>query len=133
MYYVYHVPGLKIGCTEDPTTRARRPHYNGFEILETYNDGWLAGDRELELQAEYGYPIDTSHYMISAAAGKRGGKNSHRNGTTSKQRRQLESVRDPQKAADSRTMATCPHCNATYKKFNITRWHGDNCKHKPNE
>lgn len=26
--------------------------------------------------------------------------------------------------------ATCPHCGLTSIKANITRWHGDKCKHK---
>lgn len=26
---------------------------------------------------------------------------------------------------------TCPHCGLTGRDSNITRWHGDNCKHKP--
>ena len=39
--------------------------FSQWEILETHEDGWLAGDREQELQKQYGYKVDTSHYMIS--------------------------------------------------------------------
>ncbi len=37
--------------------------FTNWEILETYEDGWLAGDREIELQKEYGYQVDQRHYM----------------------------------------------------------------------
>ena len=64
-YYIYHVPGIKIGCTSDLHKRMRDQGFTNWEILEEHNDGWLAGNRELELQAEYGYAVDKSHYMIS--------------------------------------------------------------------
>jgi len=28
--------------------------------------------------------------------------------------------------------ATCPHCGINCTVFNLSRWHGDNCKHKEN-
>lgn len=39
--------------------------FTQWEILETHTDGWKAGDREIELQKEYGLPVDKVHYMIS--------------------------------------------------------------------
>jgi len=65
MYYIYHIPGKKIGCTNNIKRRMRQQGFTEWEILETYEDGWVAGDREIELQKEYGYPVDTTHYMIS--------------------------------------------------------------------
>ena len=64
-YVIYHIPGVKIGCTTQYPYRCQEQGYEVYEILETHDDGWIAGDRELELQKEYGYPVDTSHYMIS--------------------------------------------------------------------
>ena len=133
MHYIYHIPGLKIGCTSDPKTRARRPHYEGFYILEVHEDAQTAGDRELELQREYGYPVDTDHYLHSHLCGKRGGSNSHIKGTSLKQKEQLAVVRNPQRAADARTRIKCKHCNVTGLTGNINRWHNDNCKHKQRE
>jgi len=83
MYYIYHVPGKKIGCSKEPENRVAKQGFSNFEILETHEDGWIAGDREIELQKEYGYPVDKVHYMISiqnrpkgfvdpSAAGKKG-------------------------------------------------------------
>ena len=65
MYYIYHILGVKIGCTKDLQKRMSDQGFTEWEILETYTDGWLAGDREIELQKEYGYPVDTCHYMVS--------------------------------------------------------------------
>ncbi len=65
MYYIYHIPGIKIGCSMYPKQRVKAQGYSDYEILETHEDGWLAGDREIELQKQYGYSLDNVHYMIS--------------------------------------------------------------------
>ena len=65
MFTIYHIPGVKIGCTSVLELRMEQQGFTEWEILEEHTDGWLAGDRELELQKEYGYPVDKSHYMIS--------------------------------------------------------------------
>lgn len=67
MYYIYHVPGIKIGCSQEVERRLIKQGYHNYEILETHEDGWHAGNRELELQKEYGYPVDKIHYMNSIA------------------------------------------------------------------
>ena len=72
-YYIYHIPGIKIGCTNQLEKRMSDQGFTEWEILETHDDGWLAGDREQELQKEYGLPVDTSHYMISIENRRRGG------------------------------------------------------------
>ena len=64
-YYIYHVPGVKIGCTKELAKRMRDQGFTDWEILEEHTDGWLAGDREIELQKQYGYRVDKVHYMIS--------------------------------------------------------------------
>ena len=64
-HYIYHIPGIKIGCTKNLTKRMQEQGFTEWEILETHTDGWLAGDREIELQKEYGLPVDTCHYMIT--------------------------------------------------------------------
>ena len=50
MYYIYHIPGVKIGCTNDLDKRMSDQGFTNWEILETHEDGWVAGDREIELQ-----------------------------------------------------------------------------------
>ena len=63
MYYIYHIPGVKIGCTKNYPGRCHHQGYYNHELLETHEDGWIAGDREIELQQQYGYPVDKTHYM----------------------------------------------------------------------
>lgn len=62
-YYIYHIPGVKIGCTNN--IKARFRHYDNdakYEILETYSDIYIASEREIELQKQYGYKVDTVPY-----------------------------------------------------------------------
>lgn len=143
-YYIYHIPGIKIGCTSDLQKRMSDQGFIEWEILETHIDGWLAGDREIELQKEYGYRVDTSHYMISLQNRPRwndktrqvpsrescvlGGKVTGRKNVESGH---LARVRDPHKAMlASLKRITCEHCGKDANTGNYKRWHGDNCKHK---
>lgn len=54
-YYIYHIPGVKIGCTVEPERRVKRnQQYDYYEILEEHTCIDTASKRELELQKEYG-------------------------------------------------------------------------------
>jgi DNA-binding XRE family transcriptional regulator len=68
-YYVYLIPGVKIGCTTDLEKRMNDQGFTEWEILwyadGNYEFGWIAGDKEKELQELYGYRIDATHYQIS--------------------------------------------------------------------
>jgi hypothetical protein len=56
MYNIYHIPGVKIGCTRQKVSkRVKQQGYTNFEILETHTDINIASDREIELQKQYGY------------------------------------------------------------------------------
>jgi hypothetical protein len=55
MYYIYHIDGVKIGCTKNLRRRMREQGFTKWEILETYEDLDTADRRERELQNEYGY------------------------------------------------------------------------------
>lgn len=76
-YYVYHIAGTKIGCTTELEERMSDQGFTEWEILwqeeGDYEFGWTAGDKELELQKEYGYEVDTCHYQISRENRRRGG------------------------------------------------------------
>jgi hypothetical protein len=65
MYYIYHIEGIKIGCTKNPKRRVKQQGYDEFEILEQHDDINIASERELELQKKYGYKIDTTTYHKS--------------------------------------------------------------------
>jgi hypothetical protein len=62
MYYIYHIPGVKIGCSINPKRRVRYQGYTEFEILAEANDKLTAGNLEIELQNQYGYTIDKVKY-----------------------------------------------------------------------
>ena len=68
-YTIYHIPEKeKIGLTKDLKRRMKQHEWNGsYEILEVHEDPQIAGDRELELQAEYGYQVDYCHYLVSVS------------------------------------------------------------------
>jgi len=64
-YYIYHIPGKKIGVTHDLNYRVIKqqgyePHE--FEILTESEDIDFASDMERQLQKEYGYKIDEIPY-----------------------------------------------------------------------
>lgn len=65
MYFIYHILGVKIGCTKNPKRRVNQQGYTEFEILEQYEDIDIASKRELELQEQYGYKVDKSIYKTS--------------------------------------------------------------------
>ena len=65
MYYIYHIEGIKIGCSNTIKRRIREQGFNQYEILEKHNDIHIASKREIELQKEYGYKVDTTPYYIT--------------------------------------------------------------------
>ena len=64
-YYIYHIPGKKIGVTCDIYNRVTEQQgyeENEFEILEMSEDIDYISDREIELQKKYGYRVDKKLY-----------------------------------------------------------------------
>ena len=64
-YYLYHIPGKKIGVTRDLISRVvDQQGYNldEIEVLEQSTDIDYISDRELELQLSYGYRVDRQKY-----------------------------------------------------------------------
>ena len=64
-YIIYHIPGKKIGVTNDLYNRVE--HQQGYEvgeyeILESSDDIDYISKREIELQKEYGYKVDLIPY-----------------------------------------------------------------------
>lgn len=73
MYSIYHISGIKIGCSSEPEKRVSDQGYSDYEILETHEDIYVASDRERELQKQYGYKVDTVPYYVSIEARAAGG------------------------------------------------------------
>jgi hypothetical protein len=64
-YYIYHIEGVKIGCSTNPKKRVKEQGYTEYQIVESHSDIGIAADRELELQKEYGYKVDSVRYNQS--------------------------------------------------------------------
>ena len=64
-YYLYHIPGKKIGVTRDLNSRVvdqQGYSLDEIEVLEQSTDIDYISDRELELQQSYGYRVDRQKY-----------------------------------------------------------------------
>ena len=64
-YIIYHIPGKKIGVTNDLFNRVERQQgyeVGEYEIIESSDDIDYVSKRELELQKEYGYRVDLKPY-----------------------------------------------------------------------
>lgn len=76
MYYIYHIPGVKIGCTKNLKSRIRVQGFTEYEVLEEHYDINIASIREIELQQKYGYTVDKATNVYSGkfvGMGKKGG------------------------------------------------------------
>jgi len=62
MYYIYHIPKIKIGCTDNVEERTAAQKFHNYEVLEEHIDIYIASDREIALQKQYGLPIDKIPY-----------------------------------------------------------------------
>ena len=64
-YIIYHIPGKKIGVTNDLYNRVECQQgyeVGEYEILESSDDIKYISKREIELQKEYGYKVDLIPY-----------------------------------------------------------------------
>jgi len=64
-YIIYHIPGKKIGVTNDLYNRVEQQQgydIGEYEILESSTDIDYISKREIELQKEYGYKVDLIPY-----------------------------------------------------------------------
>ena len=65
MYYIYHIPGKKIGVTRNLNNRVTliQGYKEGeYEVLDQSEDINYISDKEIELQQSYGYKIDRKKY-----------------------------------------------------------------------
>ena len=65
MYYLYHIPGKKIGVTNDIESRVVNQQGYGwgeFDVLAMDEDISYISNLELELQKKFGYKVDRQSY-----------------------------------------------------------------------
>lgn len=66
MYYIYHIPGKKIGVARNLHNRVTKSQgylSHEYEVLEESDDIFYVSHREIELQKQYGYPVDKTLYL----------------------------------------------------------------------
>jgi len=64
-YFLYHIPGKKIGVTRDLISRVvdqQGYDLDEIEVLDQSTDINYISDREIELQQSYGYRVDRQKY-----------------------------------------------------------------------
>ena len=64
-YCIYHIPGKKIGVTnnlEDRVTRQQGYTEDEYEVLDMSDDISYISHREIELQKQFGYKVDQKLY-----------------------------------------------------------------------
>ena len=65
MYYLYHIPGKKIGVTCNLNRRVTLTQGYGpdeYEVLDQSDDIDYISEKEIELQKSYGYKVDRKKY-----------------------------------------------------------------------
>lgn len=71
MYYIYEISDFvqpdgsigKIGLTkQEPALRVKQQGYSDHNVIEQHTCIYKASEREIELQKEYGYPVDNVPY-----------------------------------------------------------------------
>lgn len=150
MYTIYHIEGVKIGCSNNPNHRVKEQGYSVFQVLEVHEDIEVASNREIELQIEYGYGRDTrlSYSQIvnrptregCIKGGKIVGKKNKENGHLSRigkiggkiaGKKSIETGHMKKMFDITHINKTCPYCFKTILGRIYYRWHGDRCKLAP--
>lgn len=113
-FYIYEIQGVKIGCTTNVEHRMKEQGYEFSDaiILEEHTCIYTVSDREIELQKENGYPVDTIPYWKAVQnrrkwtgnehnwtkeASRKGGFNSKSNKLTPEQELEVVSKYIPRK------------------------------------
>lgn len=147
MYYIYHIPGIKIGCSINPKRRVKAQGYSTFEIIEEYIDMETASKREIELQIKFGYKVDKGSRIYSepffSNMGIKGGSKqtqkqkiaSSNNAKKSKTRfdSKLQTELGKRGHAAQNIELTCPHCNKVGVGRVMYRHHFNRCKLNTNQ
>ena len=105
-YYIYEIPGVKIGCTWNVKKRVEKQQgYTNYKILEQHTDIIEASRREIELQKQYGYKVDTTPYYKIYEQSSKGGKKNVESGHISNLGRKYGKIQG-KKSVDSGHLAS---------------------------
>lgn len=71
IYYIYEIPGKKVGCTKNLETRMQQQKaQDNHRVIITTPDKVCAGILERYWQEKLGYKVDRHLYSVSAKAGE---------------------------------------------------------------
>lgn len=135
MWYNYEIVGVKVGTVAAHQVKRRQrsqKHLGQMILREEHHCIYEASKRELELQKEKGYPVDSKPYwkvvqMTTPQSCITGGKVAGRMNVESGH---LERIRSAGGKTTAAMRVQCPYCNIISNPGVIGRWHGNNCKHK---
>ena len=155
MYYIYYIPGIKIGCTQNLKRRMKEHKNPDYIVLETHTDIQIASERERSLQKEYGLKVDNISFIQSLnvptkegciKGGITQGNINKKNGHSKKQFQlnagvggKTAHLKHPKLYSDwgkelgkmvSKIQVECPYCNKIGQRAIMYRWHFNNCKLK---
>ena len=106
LYTIYHIPGLKYGCTNNYPERPASQS-GVYEFIEEHTDIMVASEREKQLNLEAGYPwSDSQYYYLMVDMGRIGAISQVNNGGTnlmnwsSEQRSQFAKESTPWRNSD---------------------------------
>lgn len=134
MYYIYHIEGIKIGCTKNYPSRCIEQGYTTYELLETHNNINTANSREQILQEEYGYGSDNRTYIQAVSSYEKSKDVWHSAGGSAGKcnewRIQHNTIISKKGVESNNKKVICPYCSKEGQSRAMKRWHGDNCKQK---
>ena len=133
MFYLYHIKGVKWGCTKRLEQRLKSQGYSisDIEKIIKVDDIELADKLERKLNDEYGYTNQHQSYIKTLAKSVKGGKsNKQATSILLKHRHKGPKASLESKKHNSKQKYTCPHCNKIGYGLPMLRWHMDNCKLK---
>jgi len=62
MYTIYHIPGIKVGCSIEPDKRVKAQGYDFYEVIEILFTIEEASEREIYWQKKLNYSLDKETY-----------------------------------------------------------------------
>ena len=63
MYTIYHIPGIKVGCSKRVEARVKEQGHTQYEVLEVCNTIEQASEREIYWQKKFKYTRDNKPYL----------------------------------------------------------------------
>jgi hypothetical protein len=140
IFKIYHVVGTKFGCAMEHQLKHRTKvqGFTDYVIHEEHTCIFEASKREIELQKEYGYPVDTIPYWKTVENAKKGGwPDSAREAVSRamKGKPKAHLTKEHQSRAgksggksSQNIIRVCPNCNQKIKGRVYFKSHGDKCK-----